>query len=141
MQRQLPGEQSPESLDFSRRPCRGHAFSRLNGCKSSDAKIIGGGPNPEAVWIGGIGCERNQNVSLPGGAHVARSFFGCSDNRNMLSRERGGNLRNVSGLLELQIYRERVSMKNRRLQNLHGREEHFAICNFAIVPCDSVANG
>src|SRR5579864_3405332 len=91
---------SGRSLNLSSRAGSGHIFGAFDGSQSSNPQVIGRGPNPGAVVIGLIWSDRNENLALTCGANIAGGFVGRVNDRNVLTREQLGNLRNIGGFVE-----------------------------------------
>src|SRR5947207_11030452 len=63
------------SLNLPSRPGCGHFFGTFDRSHGGDSQVVASCPNPDTVFIGAVYTHGNEEIALPGGAYITRSFI------------------------------------------------------------------
>src|SRR5260221_1919289 len=80
------------SLHFPKRPDRSQRSGAVGGGERGQAKIVHGGPEPEAFLVDDITPHGDHDLVLARDAHVAGSIFRRAHNLHMLARQTAGEI-------------------------------------------------
>src|SRR6266853_3608174 len=109
------------SLHLSMRPDSGQRGGAVGGGKRGQAKIIDGGPEPEAIYMHHVTMHGDHDLVLPGDIHVAGRIFWRARNLHVLARQAARKIARRNALIQFDVNGKRVSVEDRGLHQRHRR--------------------